>query len=167
MDANDPLNGLDAEVRQRLERYVELLLAANRGESARPLAKVASGGELSRIMLAMKLALRQADSVDTYVFDEVDTGLGGDTADVVAEQIRRVAAGTQVLCVTHLPQIAVHGECHYHIEKYTEDGRTETVATRLEGEERSDEIARMLGGVRRTARSHAKQMLAAARQATH
>src|SRR5439155_11980103 len=95
---------------------VEFMLAANKGEDARPLAKIASGGELSRIMLATKLALRRADEVATYVFDEVDSGVGGATASAVGAQIRAVASsgsGRQVLCVTHLPQIAAFADHHF------------------------------------------------------
>src|SRR5207253_6109206 len=112
---------------------VELLLQANKGEELRPLAKVASGGELSRIMLALKLALRKADEVATYVFDEVDSGIGGATAHAVAAQIRAVADHRQVLCVTHLPQIAAYADHHFHVEKTEVGGRTETHVAKLTG----------------------------------
>ncbi len=140
---------------------VELLLAANRGEEARPLAKIASGGELSRIMLALKLALRHADPVATYVFDEVDAGIGGGSAEVVGRQIRRVADARQVICVTHLPQIAALADTHFNVAKYEKDGRTETSVTRLTAAERREEIARMLGGLKITqrTRAHAEEML--------
>jgi DNA repair protein RecN (Recombination protein N) len=155
---------------------VELMLASNKGEDTRPLTKVASGGELSRIMLALKLSLRRADDVATYVFDEVDTGIGGATAQVVGAQIRAVAGdlhlhgggepGRQVLCVTHLPQIAAFADHHFHVEKTEVGGRTETHVRRLSAAERKDELARMLGGhATSKARAHAAELLAeAARQ---
>ena len=144
--------------------HVEFLLAANTGETAKPLSRVASGGELSRIMLALKLVLRRADSVSCYVFDEVDTGIGGATAEVVGQQIRQVADERQVLCVTHLPQIAAFGDLHFHVSKSEVDGRTETKVQRLTDKQRQAELARMVGGVKVSAqaRAHAKAMLAAA-----
>jgi DNA repair protein RecN (Recombination protein N) len=152
---------------------VELLLASNKGEDTRPLAKIASGGELSRIMLALKLVLRRADEVATYVFDEVDNGIGGATAQVVGAQIRAVAgsspagaggdAGRQVLCVTHLPQIAAYADHHYHVEKTEVGGRTETHVRKLDAAARKDELARMLGGhATSKARAHAAELLAEA-----
>ena len=150
---------------------IELMLASNKGEDTRPLTKVASGGELSRIMLALKLSLRRADEVATYVFDEVDTGIGGATAMVVASQIRSVASpetGRQVLCVTHLPQIAAYADHHFHVEKSEVAGRTETHVRRLSASARKDELARMLGGnATSKAKAHAGELLAeAARSAT-
>tara|TARA_R110002073_G_scaffold241497_3_gene403376 strand:+ start:63286 stop:64965 length:1680 start_codon:yes stop_codon:yes gene_type:complete len=145
--------------------HVELLLAANKGETAKPLSRVASGGELSRIMLALKLVLRRADTVSSYVFDEVDTGIGGGIAEVVGEQIRQVANERQVLCVTHLPQIAAFADVHFHVSKSEADGRTETCVKRLTDKQRLAETARMVGGVKVSAqaKAHAKAMLAAAR----
>jgi len=153
-----PLSGSGAD-------QIEVSLAANVGEEAKPLAKVASGGELSRIMLALKLVLRRADEVATYVFDEVDAGIGGATAQVVGKQIRAVADTRQVLCVTHLPQIAAYADAHFHVAKSIVDGRTETAVEQLEGTARRDEISRMLGGAQLTkkARAHADEMLKAAR----
>jgi len=147
---------------------VELLLGANRGEELRPLAKVASGGELSRIVLALKLALRQADPVATYVFDEVDAGVGGATAEVVGQKIRGVADGRQVICVTHLPQIAALADSHFRVEKSERDGRIETTVERLNKTERREEVARMLGGVKITSRTraHADEMLKSSRPST-
>src|SRR5262249_54761472 len=138
---------------------------ARGGEAARPLARVASGGELSRIMLALKLSLRRADPVATYVFDEVDAGVGGGAAEVVGRQIRRVAESRQVLCVTHLPQIAALADTQFRVEKYEKNGRTETGVSRLQATERREEIARMLGGVSITSktRAHADEMLSRAR----
>ena len=139
---------------------VELMLASNKGEDTRPLTQVASGGELSRIMLALKLSLRRADEVATYVFDEVDAGIGGATAGAVGALIREVAGQRQVLCVTHLPQIAAQADTHFHVEKVEVDGRTETIVRRLGASARKDELARMLGGDATTrARAHAAELL--------
>jgi DNA repair protein RecN (Recombination protein N) len=146
---------------------IELMLGANPGEEPRPLTKIASGGELSRIMLALKLSLRRADVVATYVFDEVDAGIGGATAQVVGSQIRAVASaesgepGRQVLCVTHLPQIAAFADHHFHVEKTEVGGRTETHVRRLSASARKDELARMLGGhATSKAKAHAAELLA-------
>ena len=142
---------------------IELMLASNKGEDTRPLAKIASGGELSRIMLALKLVLRSADEVATYVFDEVDTGIGGATAQVVGAQIRAVADHRQVLCVTHLPQIAAYADHHFQVEKTELAGRTETHVRKLTGTARKDELARMLGGhATSKAKAHAAELLAEA-----
>ena len=142
-----------------------MLLGANKGEELKPLAKVASGGELSRIMLAMKLALRRADEVATYVFDEVDAGIGGATAHAVGALIRAVADHRQVLCVTHLPQIAAYADAHYHVEKIEAGGRTETIVKRLGSTARKDELARMLGGnATARAKAHAAELLESARR---
>ena len=146
---------------------IELMLQSNKGEDARPLAKIASGGELSRIMLAMKLALRHADEVATYVFDEVDAGIGGQAAQVVGSQIRAVADTRQVLCVTHLPQIAAYADQHFHVEKTEVGGRTETHVRKLTGTARKDELARMLGGhATARAKAHAAELLADAKRPT-
>jgi DNA repair protein RecN (Recombination protein N) len=142
----------------------EFLLAANRGEEARPLHRVASGGELSRIMLALKKILSRADQVATYVFDEVDAGIGGAVADVVGKQIRAVAGEKQVVCITHLAQIAAWADVHFRVEKTEENGRVRTRVRRLDAAERREEVARMLGGkVTPKARAHADEMLRAAR----
>jgi DNA repair protein RecN (Recombination protein N) len=136
------------------------MLASNKGEDPKPLTRVASGGELSRIMLALKLCLRRADEVATYVFDEVDSGVGGATASVVGAQIRAVADHRQVLCVTHLPQIAACADSHYHVAKVEVDGRTETLVRKLGAKDRRDEVARMLGGATTArARAHADELL--------
>ena len=140
---------------------VELLLCANRGEQPRPLAKIASGGEMSRIMLALKLALRRADAVATYVFDEVDAGISGSAAEVVGQKLKRVAQGRQTICVTHLAQIAALADAQFRVEKYEKDGRVETAVKRLTEPERREELARMLGGLKITAktRAHADELL--------
>jgi DNA repair protein RecN (Recombination protein N) len=141
---------------------VEFFFSANAGEEPRALARIASGGELSRIMLALKsLALEDADS-PTVIFDEVDAGIGGGVAEVVGRKLATLARRRQVLCITHLPQIAAFADHHFAVEKATERGRTRSTARRLGAEERCDEIARMLGGVRVTAeaKKHAEQLLA-------
>lgn len=141
---------------------VEFLIAPNAGEEPKPMAKIASGGELSRIMLAFKSVIVGRDSVETYVFDEVDTGIGGQTADVVGSKIRRTADSHQVLCITHLPQIASRSDHHYLVEKLLDDGRTRSRIRPLEEEERVEELARMLGGTRVTAKTRdaARELLA-------
>jgi DNA repair protein RecN (Recombination protein N) len=138
----------------------ELLIATNRGEAARPIGKIASGGELSRVTLALRQALIIPD-VLSYVFDEVDAGIGGGTAELVGRRLATLAARRQVLCVTHLPQIAAFGRAHYRVEKHEEGGRTATRIERLSAAERREEIARMLGGLKVTAktRAHAAEML--------
>jgi DNA repair protein RecN (Recombination protein N) len=121
-------------------------LAPNPGEPARPLARIASGGELSRVALAIKRVLAEADATPTLVFDEVDTGIGGRSADPVGRSLWGLARRHQVLCVTHLPQIAAHADAHYRIVKRERDGRTVTEVERLDREGRIVELAAMLGG---------------------
>lgn len=139
----------------------EFLFSPNPGESAKPLSKIASGGELSRLMLALKQIHPESD-VPTLVFDEVDTGIGGAVSALVGEKLRRVAAGQQVLCITHLPQVAAFAHRQYRVEKRVEDGRTATSVVMLEGEERVREMARMLGGTKitDTTLEHAREMIA-------
>ncbi|MGH7316607.1 MAG: DNA repair protein RecN, partial [Candidatus Rokuibacteriota bacterium] len=139
----------------------ELLLSANPGEDLRPLAKVVSGGELSRVMLAAKTVLAAADDVPVLVFDEVDAGIGGRVADVVGQKLRASAAGRQVLCVTHLAPIAAYAAHHLLVEKRVARGATRTTVTPLQAAARVDEIARMLGGERvtDTSRRHARELL--------
>ena len=121
-------------------------LAPNPGEPARPLARIASGGELSRVALAIKRVLAEADATPTLVFDEVDTGIGGRSADPIGRSLWGLARRHQVLCVTHLPQIAAHADAHYRIVKRERDGRTVTEVERLDREGRIVELAAMLGG---------------------
>jgi DNA repair protein RecN (Recombination protein N) len=144
---------------------VELLLSANPGEDLRPLAKVVSGGELSRVMLAAKTVLAAADDVPVLVFDEVDAGIGGRVADVVGQKLAASAAGRQVLCVTHLAPIAAYAGQHLLVEKRVARGATRTTVTRLPAAARVDELARMLGGERVTeaSRRHARELLRDAR----
>ena len=120
--------------------------APNPGEPARPLAKIASGGELSRVALAIKQVLATADATPTLVFDEVDAGIGGRTADPVGRSLWALARNHQVLVVTHLPQIAAHADAHFRISKRERDGRTVTEVERLDREGRIVELAAMLGG---------------------
>ncbi len=140
---------------------VEFLLAPNVGEEIRPLARIASGGELSRIMLAMKTILAGNASVETVVFDEVDSGIGGSTAETVGDKLHRLARYHQILCITHLPQIASKGEAHFRVWKGVQGRRTEASISQLEPEDRVKEIARLLGGkhLSEKALAHAREML--------
>jgi DNA repair protein RecN (Recombination protein N) len=141
---------------------VELMLQANPGEPARPLRRIASGGELSRVMLALDIALEGALPRRTLLFDEVDQGLGGDVADQLGELLARVARRHQVLNVTHLPQVAARADRHFHVAKKVKSGRTEAAVRALDSEwDRIDELARMLGGTVAggTAHRHAEQLL--------
>jgi DNA repair protein RecN (Recombination protein N) len=140
---------------------VEFLLSPNPGEDLRPLARIASGGELSRIMLALESGARHASSGLTLVFDEVDAGIGGRVAEIVGRRLHAIARRHQVLCVTHLPQIASLADHHYVVRKRVAKGRTSTEVLRLGAAERIEEIARMLGGetVTDTARDHAREMV--------
>ncbi|MBK6685132.1 MAG: DNA repair protein RecN [Deltaproteobacteria bacterium] len=131
----------------------ELLISPNPGEPLRPLKKIASGGELSRILLAVKHVLAHRGTVGSYVFDEIDTGIGGAVADTLGKKLREVARSTQVICVTHLPQVAAYGEAHFKVEKREEAGRTVTRVVPLAEEERIEELARMLGGTTITERT--------------
>lgn len=139
---------------------VRFLLAPNPGEPALPLARIASGGELSRVLLALKNALRDA-GVATLVFDEVDAGIGGAVADAVGERLDALAPACQVLCITHLPQIAGRAARHLRVEKLAEGGRTVIRVRTLGPEDRVEELARMLGGrrVTPTTREHARELL--------
>jgi len=143
----------------------ELLLSANPGEDLRPLTKVVSGGELSRVMLAAKTVLAAADDVPVLVFDEVDAGIGGRVADVVGQKLAASATGRQVLCVTHLAPIAAYAGQHLLVEKRVARGATRTTVTLLPAAARVDELARMLGGERVTeaSRRHARELLRDAR----
>jgi len=140
---------------------VEFRLSANAGEDVRPLAKVVSGGELSRTMLALKAVLARADRVPTMIFDEVDSGIGGRVAAVVAQKLARAAEGRQVLCVTHLAPIAARATHHVRVWKGVRAGRTRVSAEVLTGDARVEEVARMVAGERvtDTARGHARELL--------
>ncbi len=140
---------------------VQFLVSANPGQPPRPLAKVASGGELSRISLAVQLIAARRMQLPTLIFDEVDTGIGGAVADGVGRQLRALGERCQVFCVTHLPQVAAYGHQHYQVAKTHSAGQTVTTLRRLTAEERVDEIARMLGGstITEQTRIHASEML--------
>ncbi|MEK6684549.1 MAG: DNA repair protein RecN [Nitrospirota bacterium] len=140
---------------------IEFLIAPNPGEAPKPLARIASGGELSRIMLSLKSILAAVDRVPTLIFDEVDAGIGGGVAEVVGQRLKNLARHRQVLCVTHLAQIASQAAAHFTVEKGLSDGRTVTKVRQLEKDNRVEEIARMLGGreLTPTAFKHAREML--------
>jgi DNA repair protein RecN (Recombination protein N) len=152
-EADEP----DPQGRERCE----LLVSANPGQPPRPLRKVASGGELARISLAIEVATLGKDTVGSMIFDEVDTGIGGAVAEVVGQKLRALGAQRQVLCVTHLPQVAAQGHAHLRVAKHTDGDTTRTRIEKLDGNGRRDELARMLGGVEitRETRAHARQML--------
>ncbi|HXD99048.1 MAG TPA: DNA repair protein RecN [Candidatus Acidoferrum sp.] len=162
--------GLDraSEVGQRGADRVELRLSTNPGEDVKALARVASGGELSRTMLALTSVLARADRVPTLIFDEVDAGIGGRVASVVGQTLAAAAQGRQVLCVTHLAPIAALAQHHLRVSKSVRAGRTKAAVTALAAAERVEEIARMLGGasVTAAAREHARDLLGAKRGRT-
>jgi len=149
---------------------VRYMIATNAGEPMRPLEEIASGGELSRVMLALKLSIEGGNSKRrgsgpqrTMVFDEIDIGIGGRAAEAVGKKLKGLARSNQVLCVTHLPQIATFADHHYVIVKKETAGRTRTTVRPITGEERTEEVARMLSGAKltETSRKHAEQMLKA------
>ena len=140
---------------------IEFQVAANPGVPARSLAKVASGGELSRISLAIQVATSQVASVPTLIFDEVDSGIGGRVAEIVGHLLKKLGNSYQVLCVTHLPQVAAAADQQWQVSKAVENDVTLSRITVLDGEQRVEEIARMLGGIKitETTRKHAAEML--------
>lgn len=140
---------------------LEFMISPNVGEDLRPLAKIASGGELSRIMLALKTILARSGLVETLVFDEIDAGIGGSTANIIGEKLRSLADYHQILCITHLPQLASCGETHFLVEKRVSKGRTRTLITSLDRKSRINEIARLLGGriISEKTLAHAREML--------
>ncbi|HVP58299.1 MAG TPA: DNA repair protein RecN [bacterium] len=139
----------------------EFFIRTNKGEDLLPLRRIASGGEISRVMLALKRVLAEVDRVGALVFDEIDAGIGGSIASVVAAKLREVANARQVICITHLPQIAAAADLHLAVDKATSGGRTVTEVTEVEGEGRVRELARMLAGSKpsRSAVAHAEEML--------
>ena len=160
-----PAGGGEEQLNEKGADDLEFYLSANVGEEMKPLRGIASGGELSRIMLALKKVLARTGSVGTIVFDEVDSGIGGATAEIVGQKLREVSRHHQILCITHLPQIACCGDRHYLVAKRVAGERTNTSVVLLAEEGRQEEIARMLGGVEMTekTREHAREMLVAAR----
>ena len=147
---------------------VTYLITTNPGEPLKPVEQIASGGELSRVMLALKATIEAGKKAKaaiqrTLVFDEIDTGIGGRAAEAVGKKLKGLAKSNQVLCITHLPQIASFADHHYVIEKRESAGRTKTSVRLLKPEERTEEIARMLSGAKltETSRQHAEQLLKA------
>ena len=157
--ALEPIDG-DRPDPQGGER-VEFLVSANAGQPPRPLRKVASGGELSRISLAIEVAALGHDAIPTMVFDEVDSGIGGAIAEIVGQKLRALGETRQVLCVTHLPQVAAQGHAHYRVSKAESAGVTQSAVQLLDARQRQEELARMLGGVEVSseARAAAKRLL--------
>ncbi|MEM1025436.1 MAG: DNA repair protein RecN [Myxococcota bacterium] len=151
------------EVGPRGGERVELLVSTNPGEPVRSLAKVASGGELSRFLLAIKQVQADRGGIQTFVFDEVDAGIGGKTADVLGEKLHEVAARGQVLCVTHLPQVAAYADAHYVVEKGRKKGRTLSQVRRVDSAARIEELARMLGSSSDAGASLARELVRKAR----
>ena len=139
---------------------VEFMISTNPGVTLSPVSQVASGGELSRIMLAIKTVLADADSIPTLIFDEIDTGVSGRTAQMVAEKLNEISLKHQIICITHLPQIAAMADTHFKIEKSLDEGSTKTTIDRLYDDEAVDELARLLGGaeITDTVRDNAKEM---------
>jgi DNA repair protein RecN (Recombination protein N) len=138
---------------------IEFQFAPNPGEPARPLRAIASSGEMARVMLALKTVLAAVDQVPVLIFDEVDANIGGETATAVGEKMQQIARKRQVLCITHLPQVAAHGSAHYVVSKQVNTGRTYSEITLVEGAQRVTELARMLGGQTEAARKHAEALL--------
>jgi DNA repair protein RecN (Recombination protein N) len=147
---------------------VEFFVRTNPGDNLLPIRRIASGGEISRVMLALKSILAEVDEVGTLVFDEIDAGIGGGTADTVAMKLRRVADSRQVICITHLPQIAVAGNLHLKVEKATGEGRTTASVVAVEGKRRIEEVARMIDGRKPSgsAITHAEEILSKANKRT-
>ena len=143
---------------------IRYLVSANPGQPPKPLAKVASGGELSRISLAIQVIMSESSRIPTLIFDEVDSGVGGGVAEIVGKKLRLLGRDRQVLCVTHLPQVASQAHHHYRVEKFSENNATSTEVVVLSKEERLEEVARMLGGVTITeqTRAHASEMISTA-----
>ncbi len=153
------INGIPIKIQETGMDRVEFFISSNPGEDPKPLKKVASGGEISRIMLSLKSVFAQSDMIETLVFDEIDSGIGGVTANNVAEKMRKIAEDKQVIVITHLPQIASKAKNHYQISKYVKDDKTFTTIEKITGEKRVDEITRMLGGETDKSRAHAMEML--------
>lgn len=145
---------------------MKFLISTNTGEPLKSLSKVASGGELSRVMLAIKSIFSSQQDVTSIIFDEVDTGVSGRVAQAIAEKIHKVSIGSQVLCITHLPQVAAMADTHLYIAKELKDGRTTTRVKPLSKQEKVAEIGRMIAGVEVTdlTKRHAKELLKQADQ---
>jgi DNA repair protein RecN (Recombination protein N) len=160
---NPAVEGAIAGLGSRGLETAELLLSPNPGEELRPLSRIASGGELSRVLLAVKRVLAESDPVDAYLFDEVDAGIGGATADAVGKALASVGGRRQVICITHLPQIAVFAGKHLTVEKQVLKGRTHSRVAPVDGDDRVRELARLLSGkATDVALEHARELLAGA-----
>jgi DNA repair protein RecN (Recombination protein N) len=138
---------------------IEFQFAPNPGEPARPLRAIASSGEMARVMLALKTVLAVEDEIPVLIFDEVDANIGGETANAVGEKMKQIAIRRQVLCITHLPQVAAPADAHYVVTKQVKDGRTTSDIKLLDKKSRVTELARMLGGQSDAARKHAEALL--------
>jgi DNA repair protein RecN (Recombination protein N) len=151
----------DVQSPMRLSGFdeIEFQFSPNVGEPLKPLRAIASSGEMARVMLALKTVLAAQDEIPVLVFDEVDANVGGETANAVGEKMRQIAAKRQVLCITHLPQVAAPADAHYVVTKQVKDGRTVSEITLLDRKSRVTELARMLGGQSDAARKHAAALL--------
>lgn len=160
-DESSPIviNGINIKVTETGMDRVEFFISSNPGEEPKPLKKVASGGEISRVMLALKTIFSKSDSIETLVFDEIDVGIGGLTANNVAVKMKEIAKDRQIVVITHLPQIAARAQFHFVISKKIEGGKTFTYVEKITGDKRTEEVARMLGGESQAALVHAKEML--------
>jgi len=161
-----PVDGARVRVTEKGADVVEFMISPNVGQPLKPLSRIASGGELSRIMLAIKCVLTERHHIPTLIFDEIDVGIGGSTAKSVGEKLKHLSRYAQVLCVTHLPQIAARADAHFLVEKHSTAAETSITLRKLTEEERVEEIARMLGGERSRsiARRHAEELLATAKE---
>lgn len=160
------VNGQPVQLTDQGIDSVKFLISTNTGEPLKSLSKVASGGELSRVMLAIKSIFSSQQDVTSIIFDEVDTGVSGRVAQAIAEKIHKVSIGSQVLCITHLPQVAAMADTHLYIAKELKDGRTTTRVKPLSKQEKVVEIGRMIAGVEVTdlTKRHAKELLKQADQ---
>ena len=140
---------------------IEFLISTNKGEELKPLSKIISGGEMSRIMLDFKKILSKYDRISTLIFDEIDTGISGRTAQIVGEKIKAISKNHQVICISHLPQIAALADVHFEISKKAFKDKTKVCVKKLDYNERIEELSRLLGGVNLTdtTKQHAKEML--------
>ncbi|NLX62871.1 MAG: DNA repair protein RecN [Tissierellia bacterium] len=147
---------------------IEFLISTNKGEELKPLSKIVSGGEMSRIMLAFKSILASYDNIPSLIFDEIDTGISGRTAQIVGEKIKSISKNHQVICISHLPQIAALGDSHFLIEKMNKFGKTQIYVKKLDYEERVNEISRLIAGVdlTETTKQHAREMLEMSKKLT-
>ena len=163
------LSPLEGEPRSMGMEDIQFLVSTNPGTPPRPLDKVASGGELSRISLAIQVITARTSGISTLVFDEVDVGIGGGTAEIVGRLLKELGSQGQVLCVTHQPQVASQGHTHFHVSKKLGKNSTNTAITTLEGNPRTQEVARMLGGLEITGQTiaHAEEMISRTAPVSH